>query len=313
MYYKNPTNLKASVKRFFDEYAADADKGAQLGVRAQQVQQSGTPNVWDTLAPMANQARKRFSGVPDGGGRGGSAHVRPRSETRTTTEVVEPGQSFAAERSALKRSLPSILGEKGLNASALLDYKGQMSQLGDVAPVTRKTTKTTRRAGGPGKQPDYVGAAAATAMNPKLANTAGRSPIDILRIAHKADRLNNKGKLPYLYGGGHGLTPAKVGELVDCSGFVSQLLGVKPRTSGIFAESWGKPGKGKFATVWAGPGHVIMSVRDPRSGKLRWFGTSGSNKGGGAGEIDANTAHASISSMGLVPRHPGKRGKRRRR
>lgn len=62
MYYRNPRNLKASIKRFFDEYRSDAPKGANLGDRAQAVQQSGTPDVWDGVAPMANQLRKRFSG-----------------------------------------------------------------------------------------------------------------------------------------------------------------------------------------------------------------------------------------------------------
>jgi hypothetical protein len=38
-------------------------------------------------------------------------------------------------------------------------------------------------------------------------------------------------------------------------------------------------------TVYANSGHVLMSIVDPQSGKKRWFATSHSNPGGGAGEI----------------------------
>ena len=62
-------------------------------------------------------------------------------------------------------------------------------------------------------------------------------------------------------------------------------MGLKtPQVSGWFAKNLGRQGKGKNLTIYANDGHILMAVRD-RRGKWRWFGTSKSNPGGGAGEI----------------------------
>lgn len=81
----------------------------------------------------------------------------------------------------------------------------------------------------------------------------------------------------YLWGGGHGSRPAKLGTPVDCSGAVAQALGIDPRVSGEF-KKWGKPGRGQV-TVYSSPSHVLMEVNG------HFWGTSGSNPGGGAGWI----------------------------
>lgn len=110
----------------------------------------------------------------------------------------------------------------------------------------------------------------------------------------------SKHKTAYLWGGGHGKI-AKPSERVDCSGYVSAIVGLKtPQVSGWFARNWGKPGVGKQRTVWASDKHVFISIRDPRSGKLRWFGTSRSNPGGGPGEIPAPSKSY---LAGFTPRH----------
>lgn len=157
-----------------------------------------------------------------------------------------------------------------------------------------------------------VQTSAGTYLNsgPSAAPTAGALPNtshsldEMFRIAGDVDKLNNKGKVPYAWGGGHGASPAAVGTPVDCSGFVSQILGVAPRVSGNFASSWGKPGAGKWVTVYANSHHVFISMRDPQTNKMRWFGTSRSNPGGGAGEIDA-PSQAYLASF--TKRHPGRR------
>jgi hypothetical protein len=111
----------------------------------------------------------------------------------------------------------------------------------------------------------------------------------------------DKSKVPYLWGGGHG-SIAKPGQPVDCSGFVSAVLGLDtPQVSGNLA-SWGKPGKGRWISVYANDGHVLMSIRDPKTRKVRWFGTSSSNPGGGAGEISPPDA-GYLSRFAV--RHPG--------
>jgi hypothetical protein len=83
---------------------------------------------------------------------------------------------------------------------------------------------------------------------------------------------------PYLWGGGHGSTPAPLGSPVDCSGFVSQILDVKPRVSGEFAH-YGLPGPGREVTIYANSEHILIKLGD------RWYATSQSNPGGGAGRI----------------------------
>lgn len=93
MYYRNPRNLHASVKRFYDEYDADAPKGAPLGARAQAVQQSGTPRVWDNLRPMASKIREDFTGK-------GTSRGKGRSYSTKTTTV--PGVDRSDQRTALK-------------------------------------------------------------------------------------------------------------------------------------------------------------------------------------------------------------------
>lgn len=136
-----------------------------------------------------------------------------------------------------------------------------------------------------------------------LANT-GNSIEEMFRVAEAQDKINNKGKLPYQWGGGHGATPAGVGTPVDCSGFVSMILDVAPRVSGDFAASWGHPGKGKHVTVYANDHHVLIAMRDPQTNKWRWFATSRSNPGGGAGEISPPSQEY-LSTF--AARHPGRR------
>lgn len=82
---------------------------------------------------------------------------------------------------------------------------------------------------------------------------------------------------PYVWGGGHGGFGVQP---VDCSGAVSDILHAAgllnaPMVSGDLAR-WGKPGKGQL-TVYANPVHTFMSL----AGKF--FGTSSTNPGGGAG------------------------------
>jgi hypothetical protein len=73
------------------------------------------------------------------------------------------------------------------------------------------------------------------------------------------------------------------------------ILGVSPRVSGQYASSFGKPGRGKVVTVYANSGHVLINI------KGRWFATSRSNPGGGAGEIPRPSA-AYLSAFTV--RHP---------
>jgi hypothetical protein len=72
---------------------------------------------------------------------------------------------------------------------------------------------------------------------------------------------NEIARLPYRFGGGHGTF---LDSAYDCSGsisfaFAAAGLLATTVTSGQLM-SWGKPGPGKWITVFAAPGHTFMYV-----------------------------------------------------
>ena len=76
---------------------------------------------------------------------------------------------------------------------------------------------------------------------------------------------NEIADFPYVFGGGHG---SFVDNAYDCSGSVSYALAAagllgSPETSGEL-EHWGKPGPGRYITVFANAGHTYAAQRrDP--------------------------------------------------
>jgi cell wall-associated NlpC family hydrolase len=106
---------------------------------------------------------------------------------------------------------------------------------------------------------------------------------------------NEIAKFPYKWGGGHG---AWRDNGYDCSGSVSfalagaGLLG-RPLTSGLFMN-YGAPGRGKWITIYASPGHIFMFVAGLR------FDTSGQGRAGTRWQEDTR------STAGFAERHiPG--------
>jgi hypothetical protein len=103
-------------------------------------------------------------------------------------------------------------------------------------------------------------------------------------VESEASKINNA-KVPYLQGGGHQRKISSQERVtpMDCSGAVSRALGIDPRVSRQFTK-FGSPGEapqGKGITVYANSTHVLMRIGD------RFWGTSQSNPGGGAGWIPA--------------------------
>ena len=104
---------------------------------------------------------------------------------------------------------------------------------------------------------------------------------------------NQIARTPYLWGGGHGKW---LDRGYDCSGSVSFALAhagllAGPQTSGGLM-AWGKPGKGKWITIYSNPGHVFMVVAGVR------FDTSGNRKTGSRWQSDMRP------TSGYVARHP---------
>jgi hypothetical protein len=131
---------------------------------------------------------------------------------------------------------------------------------------------------------------ASTVLKRGGASPTGSGPAIVRRIIAAANRIADK---PYKYGGGHG-TWNDSG--YDCSGSVSYALhgaGLldSALTSGGFM-SWGAPGKGRWVTIYANPGHVYMVVNGRR------FDTTGRDESG------SRWQSRSRSSAGYTVRHP---------
>jgi peptidoglycan hydrolase-like protein with peptidoglycan-binding domain len=118
----------------------------------------------------------------------------------------------------------------------------------------------------------------------------GGMPISVRRVIAAGNRIAHK---PYKYGGGHGQWNDTG---YDCSGSVSYALhgaGLLGRslTSGAF-QSWGAPGRGRWITIYANPGHVYMVVNGRR------FDTTGRDESGSRWQWRKR------SSSGYTVRHP---------
>jgi hypothetical protein len=118
------------------------------------------------------------------------------------------------------------------------------------------------------------------------------APRRVKQVIAAANRIRTK---PYLYGGGHARWWDPSG--YDCSGSVSFALHgggflQSPLPSGPMMR-WDAPGRGRWITVYANPGHAYAVIAG-----FRWD-TSGDASGTGP------RWHASLrGSGGYVARHP---------
>lgn len=249
--YKNPTNLDASINRFYDEATKAAPKYARAGDLAAAVQRPAA-QYRGRYQAVSGAAQALLGGSAAGAGASSSAQAAlgpaktPEGATRQDLlqqYVVQRGRPGALQNLAL--------GIDSLRAQAQTAY-AQGDRTG-------------------------VGEALGTYLQ-------------------RASTIDAK-KLPYQWGGGHAgkVNPATASPL-DCSGAVSAVLGVNPRVSGQFA-TWGKPGTGggKGVVVYSNGEHVLMSIGG------RFWGTSRSNPGGGAGWIDAPPSQSYLK--GFTARH----------
>jgi hypothetical protein len=127
-----------------------------------------------------------------------------------------------------------------------------------------------------------------------LAQIPDTAPPKLVALMHAANDVARK---PYVYGGGHGRVAGEIwtDSAYDCSGSVSYALASAgyldgPMVSGDLAR-WGRPGPGKWVTIFANGGHAFMVVAGLR------FDTSGA-EGGTRWQPDT------LWGGGYVARHP---------
>jgi hypothetical protein len=200
--------------------------------------------------------------------------------------VQRPAAQYRGRYAAVGDQAAKLLGEAGAPLSSSLPTNSTTTTTGPSVAEQRQGVLTNylSQRGRPGSLAALAGglgdiqAPAATATPTSSDRVATGTAL--AQFVNRAGAIDAK-KLPYQWGGGHGgKVNAYKASPLDCSGAVSAVLGINPRVSGEFTK-WGKPGAGdgKGVVVYANGNHVLMSI----GGKF--FGTSASNPGGGAGWI----------------------------
>lgn len=136
---------------------------------------------------------------------------------------------------------------------------------------------------------------AATVGGDGLASVPLTAPPKVRAMIVAANQVARK---PYVYGGGHGGGPEGqfTDSAYDCSGSISYSLASagfieSPMASGGLA-GFGKPGRGKWVSIYANGGHAFMVVAGLR------FDTSGRS------ERDTRWQSAGRGASGFTVRHP---------
>jgi cell wall-associated NlpC family hydrolase len=200
----------------------------------------------------------------------GSAKLPPLP-SKLRPHVVEPKVGSAAASSASTATAP----DPGLT---------------DPGP------KPSGAASAGGQRPGGVlsGAGGGVHKATALANGVALPPLEAPEAVRQIIEAGNAiARTPYKWGGGHGKWQDTG---YDCSGSVSFALAAAGLLDGPLASgplmSWGKPGPGKWVTIYANSGHVYLVVAGIR------FDTSGQRVNGSRWQNELRT------NAGFTARHP---------
>jgi hypothetical protein len=204
----------------------------------------------------------------------------PRKPFIPHVPAKKPTAPKPAAPKAKPAAVPAAAAASGISAGAPSDaeIRAQLRELyGAAAGSDPASARTVALSGG-------------------LATAPPDAPESLQRLVAAANQV---ARLPYVYGGGHGRGGGEgiwVDSAYDCSGSVSFALAsagflTSPMDSGSLA-GWGKPGRGKWVTIYANAGHAFMVVGGAR------FDTVGLRQSGSRWQ----PAFRSIS--GFTARHP---------
>jgi Transglycosylase SLT domain len=156
----------------------------------------------------------------------------------------------------------------------------------------------------------FAAAGAATSTSSSVCGGGPAAPA-VAAMVEEAKRIDALA-LPYVWGGSHGASPTPANGPFDCSSAVSHLLQVVgfeiPTMTTVGLVGWGEPDPGRWVTIHVKPfgadAHTFLefSPEVTRDSK-RYWGTSGTNPGGGPGWIPESAFDAAYLS-GFQRRHP---------
>jgi hypothetical protein len=216
------------------------------------------PGTWRMLRRSHHRRARVSSTGPRVQTRGPSVRLLQRHLGVNADGVFGPGTSRAVRRFQRRHGLTAD-GVVGPATWAALGIRGHH-------PVLKRAHL---RGGGPAR---------------------GGVPSRVFQAIAAANRIAG---FPYRLGGGH---RSFHDSAYDCSGSVSYVLHAagrlgSPLDSGQLM-SWGSPGRGRYITVYANPGHAYMVIRGRR------YDTTG------RAETGSRWQRAGRSSAGYVVRHP---------
>jgi hypothetical protein len=270
-------------------------------------QAAAKPLKKGSKGPRVRKAQRWLGVRADGIFGSGTKRAVKRFQRRhglTADGVVGPATWAALRRAAHSRRTSSRRSSGGASKRGrvrLLQRRLGITVDGVFGPGTQRAVKAFQRRRGLTAD-GIVGPATWAALGHASITTVlkrahrgsprrpGGLPIRVRRIIAAGNRIADK---PYKYGGGHGRWNDSG---YDCSGSVSYALhGAgylnSALTSGGFI-SWGSPGRGRWVTIYAAPGHVYMVVNGRR------FDTTGRSESGTRWQASDR------SSAGYVVRHP---------
>jgi hypothetical protein len=140
----------------------------------------------------------------------------------------------------------------------------------------------------------------ATLLPDGLAAAPAGAPAAVKAMIAAGNQIVGK---PYVYGGGHGLPLSQVAPSYDCSSSVdhilygARLLPVADTVTSGELESFGRPGPGRWVTLYASADHVFMYVAG-----LRWDTHDAAGPGDGSTGIGWHPLVR--DAAGFVARHP---------
>jgi cell wall-associated NlpC family hydrolase len=217
----------------------------------------------------------------------GSGEMHRIAEWRTGPPYIpppEPTRAPAAKQAAATSGAAPEPGSAKASKAAPTSGRG--------APTDAEVRRELEQAfgSGAGRAIDAAGLSSGG-----LATVPPAAPSRVAAIINAANSVARK---PYVYGGGHGRLADEtfVDTAYDCSGSVSFALAAaglvdSPLDSSALAR-FGRPGPGRWVTIYANGGHAFMTVAGLR------FDTSGRDAGGSRWQADSRTV------AGFTVRHP---------